>query len=69
MKSLLSRAIAAVRVWIGINDPAENHLHPSHGWLLPSPAAVRALALERVLTLAPIPVTEDVRGSRRGSRA
>jgi hypothetical protein len=65
MKPLLSRAIASVRVWIGMNDPAEYHPHASHGWLLPSPAAMRALALERVLTLAPIPVTEVVRGNRR----
>ena len=65
MKSLLSRAIAAVRVWIGVSDPAENRLHASHGWLLPTPGALRALALERVLTLAPVPVTEAARGNRR----
>lgn len=35
MTSLLSRAIDAVRVLLGLNDPAENRLHPSHGWLLP----------------------------------
>lgn len=52
MLSLLSRAIAAVRVCIGMNDPAENHLHPSHGWLLPIPADVRVRALEPVLTLS-----------------
>jgi hypothetical protein len=40
MISSLSRAIAAFRVWLGLNDPAENRLHPSHGWLL-SPAADR----------------------------
>jgi hypothetical protein len=65
MRSLLSRAIAAVRVWIGMNDPSDNHPVPSHGWLLPSSSTVRALALERVLTLAPIPVLASRRGDRR----
>ena len=53
MTSLLSRAIAAIRVWIGMNDPDENHLHASHGWLLPASADVRARALDAVLTLSP----------------
>ena len=53
MTSLLSRAMVAVRVWIGMNDPDENHLHASHGWLLPSSADVRARALDAVLTLSP----------------
>jgi hypothetical protein len=43
MTSLLSRALATVRVWLGLNDPAENHLHASHGWLLPPIAQRRAL--------------------------
>jgi hypothetical protein len=42
MTSLLHRAIAAVRAWLGMNDPAEDRLHPSHGWLLPPVAPVRA---------------------------
>jgi len=46
MTSLLDRVIAAIRVWLGLNDPAENRLHPSHGWLLPSLAAVRARGSE-----------------------
>ena len=52
MLSLLSRAVAAVRVCIGMNDPVENRLHPSHGWLLPAPADVRARAAEPVPTLS-----------------
>jgi hypothetical protein len=48
MTSLLYRVIAAVRVWLGLNDAAENRLHPSHGWLLPPVAAVRAPASERL---------------------
>lgn len=51
MTSLLSRAIAAVRVWVGLNDPAEDRLHPSHGWLLPPP---RALAPAKVISPAPV---------------
>ena len=46
MTSLLYRAIAAIRAWLGLNDPAENRLHPSHGWLLPTVATVRARGSE-----------------------
>jgi len=56
MTSLLARAIDAVRVWMGMNDPAQNHLHAAHGWLLPPSADARARALEQVLTLAPVAV-------------
>jgi hypothetical protein len=57
MTSLLSRAIAAVRVWLGMNDPVENRLHPSHGWLLPPPG-LSDLAAPKVLTPAPVTATE-----------
>ena len=50
MTSLLSRVLAVVRAWTGLNDPADNHLHASHGWLLRAPAEVRARTL--VLALA-----------------
>jgi hypothetical protein len=46
MTSLLYRAIAALRSWLGLNDPSENRLHPSHGWLLPPLAAVPARSNE-----------------------
>ena len=42
MSTLLSRSIDAIRLWLGLNDPAENRLHASHGWLLPSVAEARA---------------------------
>ncbi len=42
MNALLRRAIAALRVWLELNDPSENRLHPPHGWLLPEAAVVRA---------------------------
>jgi hypothetical protein len=51
--SLLSRAIAVVRVWAGLNDLAENHLHPSRSWLLPAPGA-GALAPAKVPLPAPL---------------
>jgi hypothetical protein len=51
MLPLLQRAFAAVRVWLGMNDAQENHLHATHGWLLPEPAVVRARA--RVAPEAP----------------
>lgn len=45
MTSALSRMVAAIRVWLGLNDPAERRLHPSYGWLLPPAADLRAVAL------------------------
>jgi hypothetical protein len=55
MTSLLSRAIAAVRVWIGLNAPAEKRMHPSHGWLLPPVPGLglRALAIAEALSPEP----------------
>jgi len=44
MIPFLRRTFAALRVWLGMNDPSENHLHPSHGWLLPVPAVARVSA-------------------------
>jgi hypothetical protein len=54
MTSVLSRALAAVRVCVGLNDPSENRLHPPHGWLLPPSADMRARALERARTLSTV---------------
>ena len=46
MTSLFSRAMTSIRIWLGLNDPAENRLHASHGWLLPPVATVRARGSE-----------------------
>ena len=54
MTSVLSRALAAVRVCMGLNDPSENRLHPSHGWLLPPSADARARALEHASGLSTV---------------
>jgi hypothetical protein len=64
MTSLLSRAIAAVRVWVGLNDPAENHLHSSHGWLLPPSGGVRARVIALAPALSPAPIS-SAPGKRR----
>ena len=42
MTALLRRAIANLRAWLDLNDPTENRLHPSHGWLLPAPVPARS---------------------------
>ena len=63
MISLLSRAIAAVRAFIGLNDPAENRLHSSHGWLLPPTGAPRARGFALAPTLPPATVS-SARGTR-----
>jgi hypothetical protein len=42
MISILGRAFATLRVWLDMNDPSENRLHPTYGWLLLDPATVRA---------------------------
>ena len=54
MKNPLFRAIATVRTWLGLNDPAENRLHPSHGWLLPPSGAANG-RLEPALVPVPMP--------------
>jgi len=62
MTSVLSRFIAAIRVWLGLNDPADNHMYPPHGWLLPSSTDVRTRAL--ALAFSPAPAS-SVPGPRR----
>ena len=51
MVSMLSRALATLRVWLGFNDPSENHPYEAHGWLLPPMSLVQAHA--RVATVSP----------------
>jgi hypothetical protein len=63
MISLLSQAIDAARVLLGLNDPAENRLHPSHGWLLPPSSDLRDRVPGLPLTLAPAPAPAP--GGRR----
>ena len=57
MTTILTRALAAIRVWIGMNDPSDNHLHATHGWLLPPSADVRGRGLVLARATAPVRVT------------
>lgn len=65
MATVFARSLEAVRVWLGFDGPADNRVHGSHGWLLPSVSYMRALAFDRVLAMAPVPVAPAVRGRRR----
>jgi hypothetical protein len=42
MNSILGRLFATLRVFFGLNDPAENHLQQPHGWLLPALSRARS---------------------------
>jgi hypothetical protein len=35
--SLLRRSLSTLRTWLGLGDASDDHLTPSHGWLLPGP--------------------------------
>jgi hypothetical protein len=59
MTSMLSRAIAALRVWLGFNDPAQNHPYRAHGWLLPSVIHAHALAHAGTGTAPPADLLEQ----------
>jgi hypothetical protein len=60
MTTLFFRAIATLRRWLGLNDPAENRLHPSHGWLLPPPGAAGG-RLELARVAVPMPPAQGRR--------
>jgi hypothetical protein len=56
----MGRAFATLRVWLGMNDPSENRLHPTYGWLLLDPATVRARS-GTVAPFVPPPAREQER--------
>jgi hypothetical protein len=39
--SVLANVVGTIRRWLGLGDPSESHLTPSHGWLNPAPADAR----------------------------
>jgi glyoxylase-like metal-dependent hydrolase (beta-lactamase superfamily II) len=39
--NVFAKAFRTLRRWLGLADPADSHLMPSHGWLNPSPADAR----------------------------
>jgi len=41
--TMLGTLLQTLRVWTGLADASESHLTPAFGWLLPPPAAARAL--------------------------
>jgi hypothetical protein len=41
--NLLRRFLSTLRTWLGLSDAANDHLTPSHGWLLPDPVPVVAV--------------------------
>lgn len=63
MKTMMDRALHALRTWLGLAEVSEAHLTPGHGWLLPVPAEVltRRRAAEAARSNAPArgPVVED----------
>jgi len=38
--NLLRRSLSVLRTWLGLGDPSDDHLTPSHGWLLPTAEVV-----------------------------
>jgi hypothetical protein len=40
--NLLRGSFHILRTWLGLGDASDDHLTPSHGWLLPPPKAVVA---------------------------
>jgi hypothetical protein len=39
---LITRSLSLVRTWLGLGDPSDDRLTPSHGWLLTDAAEVVA---------------------------
>ena len=35
--NLLRQSFDTLRTWLGLGDPSDARLTPSHGWLLPAP--------------------------------
>ena len=38
--NFLRRSLSLLRTWLGLGDPSDDHLTPSHGWLLRAPEVV-----------------------------
>jgi len=55
--NLLRRSFYALRTWLGLGNTSDDHLTPSHGWLLRAPEAVVALRKDE----APVPAVSPLR--------
>jgi hypothetical protein len=51
--NVLTRSLSALRTWLGLGDPSDDHLTPSHGWLLPPAEAPVPRPAEGVSTPDP----------------
>jgi len=38
--SFFRRSFSRLQTWLGLGDPSDDHLTPSHGWLLRAPEVV-----------------------------
>jgi hypothetical protein len=63
MISALFEALAALRVWIGLGDSADDRLVPSHGWLLPPIPGFSGRVPQ--LALSPVPAPSSAAARRR----
>jgi hypothetical protein len=54
--NLLRQAFVSLLNWLGLGDASDDHLTPSHGWLLPTPEPAMALRKDGVArsTAAPL---------------
>jgi len=46
--SFLRRSFSLLQTWLGLGDPSDDHLTPSHGWLLRAPKVVLHQAADPV---------------------
>jgi hypothetical protein len=49
----LTQSLSLVRTWLGLGDPSDERLTPSHGWLLPDAAKAVAPRKEVAPVAAP----------------
>jgi hypothetical protein len=54
--NLLRRSLSVLRTWLGLGDPSDDRLTPSHGWLLPASDEVTARRKDAAaMAEAPLP--------------
>jgi hypothetical protein len=54
--NLLEQSLYALRTWLGLGNTADDHLTPSHGWLLPRPVPVVAVRKDGTVVPAVSPL-------------
>ncbi len=53
--NLLQRCLSTLRTWLGLGDASDDHLTPSHGWLLPVPETMTVRRTDGTPTRAQTP--------------